>query len=103
MFFVSTLTVNGLFSICLTIQPILRSLSSELVVAYMDDVTLRGTKSTAADDITTRQGVERLKLISAHDALVLLKNSPFTKRSKVTPYTPLGVLCRSRSNKTDSN
>ena len=75
MFFVSTLTVNGLFSICLTFQPILRSLSSELVVAYMDDVTLRGTKSTAADDITTRQGVERLKLISAHDALVLLKNS----------------------------
>ncbi len=126
---------------CLTIQPLLRSLSSELVLAYMDDVTLGGSKPTVADDITTittigpsyglqlniskcealsntaavshevldgfeqkttdsatllgaplstgsalteclaarctdlARAVERLKLISAHDALVLLKNS----------------------------
>ena len=126
---------------CLTIQPILQSLSSELVLAYMDDVTLGGCESTVADDITTianigpsyglqlnsskcevisntgavghavlagfehkttdsatllgapistgsamtdclaarcadlARAVERLKLVSAHDALILLKNS----------------------------
>ncbi|HSN24572.1 MAG TPA: reverse transcriptase domain-containing protein, partial [Methylomicrobium sp.] len=36
---------------CLTIQPLLRSLSSELVVAYMDDVTLGGQQSLVADDV----------------------------------------------------
>jgi len=38
---------------CLTIQPLLQSLSSELALAYMDDVTLGGSKQTIADDITT--------------------------------------------------
>ena len=38
---------------CMTIQPLLQSLSSELVAAYMDDVTLAGNKSTVADDINT--------------------------------------------------
>ena len=126
---------------CLTIQPQLRSLSSDLVAAYMDDVTVGGSLSTVADDIATittigpsyglqlnslkcevitktgavnheafrgfqqetpdtamllgaplstgsalteclssrctdlSRAIERLKLISAHDALVLLKNS----------------------------
>ena len=126
---------------CLTVQPLLQSLSSELALAYMDDFTLGGRKSTVADDIniittvgpsyglhlniskceaisntgaanhpsldgfeqkitdsatllgaplstgsaltqclTARcadlaRATERLKLISAHDALVLLKNS----------------------------
>jgi len=38
---------------CMTIQPLLQSLSSELAAAYMDDVTLAGNKSTVADDINT--------------------------------------------------
>ena len=33
---------------CLTIQPILQSLSSELVVAFMDDVTLGGSESVTS-------------------------------------------------------
>jgi len=126
---------------CMTIQPLLQSLSSELVAAYLDDVTLGGSKSTVADDINTiatvgpsyglelntskceaitqtgvanhaviggfqqkttdsatllgaplstgaamtdclqtrcqdlTRAVNRLKLVSSHDALVLLKNS----------------------------
>jgi len=38
---------------CMTIQPLLQSLSSELVAAYMDNVMLGGNKSTVADDINT--------------------------------------------------
>lgn len=126
---------------CLTIQPLLRSLSSDLTAGYMDDLTLGGRKSTVAADVTTissegfkyglqlnfskceaitscgfsecnvidgflqftpdtatllgaplstgqamtecltsrcndlARAVERLKLVSAHDALALLKNS----------------------------
>ena len=36
---------------CLTVQPLLQSLSSELALGYMDDFTLGGRKSTVADDI----------------------------------------------------
>ena len=43
----------GALLFCMTIQPLLQSLSSELVAAYMDDVTLAGNKSTVADDINT--------------------------------------------------
>jgi len=137
---------------CLTIQPILQSLSSELVAAFMDDVTLGGSESTVAGDITTisnigpryglqlntskceaisntgavsydllagfeqkttesstllgaplstgtamadclltrcadlARAVDRLKLISSHDALVLLKNS-------LSAPKLIGVLC----------
>ena len=127
---------------CLTIQPLLRSLSSEFIAAYMDDLTLGGRISAVAADVQTialeglkyglqlnsskceaitlcglissgnafedflqftpgtatllgapfstgqaitdclnarcidfNRAVDRLKLISAHDALVLLKNS----------------------------
>ena len=126
---------------CLTIQPLLLSLSSDLVMAFMDDVTLGGSQKTLAADVrritakgpeigltlnstkcevitssgictmaglsavqqrmpvtslllgaplttgsamdeclTTRcdelsRAVSRLQSISAHDALVLLKNS----------------------------
>jgi hypothetical protein len=38
---------------CLTIQPLLRSLSSELIAAYMDDLTLGGRISAVAADVTT--------------------------------------------------
>ena len=37
---------------CLTIQPLLRCLSSELIVAYMDDFTLGGQQSLVADDVS---------------------------------------------------
>ena len=37
---------------CLTIQPLLMSLSSELVIAYMDDVTIGGDRSSVARDVT---------------------------------------------------
>jgi hypothetical protein len=126
---------------CLSIQPLLCSLSSELIAAYTDDLTLGGCISTVAADVTTIlsegvkyglllnaskceaitpcgfstnsaldgflqftvdmatllgaplstgqvltecltarcndlcRAIKRLKLISAHDALVLLKNS----------------------------
>ena len=126
---------------CLTIQPLLGSLSSDLVAGYMDDVTVGGSMSTVADDISSiategpryglqlnsseceaisttgaviypvlsgfaqktpgsatllgtplsagpvmtecltfrcddlSRAMDRLKLISAHDALVLLRNS----------------------------
>ena len=126
---------------CLTVQPLLRSLSSQMIVAFMDDVTLGGQLSSVADDVATistqgpkyglqlnfkkceaitlcgsashtmldgfqqlipetatllgaplstgqamtdslsarcadlSRAVERLKLVSAHDALLLLKNS----------------------------
>jgi len=42
----------GLLLFCLTIHPLLQSLSSELVLGYMDVVTLGGRKSTVADDVT---------------------------------------------------
>jgi hypothetical protein len=38
---------------CLTIQPLLRSLSSELIAANMDDLTLGGCISAVAADATT--------------------------------------------------
>jgi hypothetical protein len=124
---------------CLTIQPLLLSLSNQLIVAFMDDLTLAGDlHSLAADvNIVSSQGAnyglqlnfskceaitqnrtvshatlmlsrglhqaqqsflarlsphlsarcadlsraaERLKMISAHDALVLLKNSLSTPK-----------------------
>jgi hypothetical protein len=37
---------------CLTIQPLLRSLSSELIAAYLDDLTLGGRISAVAADVT---------------------------------------------------
>jgi len=43
----------GQLLFCLTIQPILCSYSSNLVAAYMDDVTVGSSLSTIADDITT--------------------------------------------------
>ncbi len=126
---------------CTTIQPLLRSMNSDLAVAYMDDVTLGGRLPTVVNDIQTvidtgaslglrlnrskcelitrtglsnhaaldgfqqltpdtatllgapltlgpamderistccadlSRAVERLKLVSSHDALLLLKNS----------------------------
>ena len=36
---------------CLTIHPILSSLSSNFIVGYMDDVTIGGPASTVADDV----------------------------------------------------
>jgi Reverse transcriptase (RNA-dependent DNA polymerase) len=38
---------------CLTVQPLLRSLSCQMIVAFMDDVTLGGQLSSVADDVTT--------------------------------------------------
>ena len=38
---------------CLTIQPLLRSLSSELIAAFMDDLTLGGQVSAVAADVNT--------------------------------------------------
>jgi hypothetical protein len=38
---------------CLAIQPILRTLSSNFVVGYMDDVTLGGASATVAQDVNT--------------------------------------------------
>jgi len=50
---------------CMTIQPLLQSLSSELAAAYMDDVTLGGNKSTVADDINTIStvGISALEIL----------------------------------------
>jgi hypothetical protein len=38
---------------CLTVQPLLESLGSELVVGFMDDVTLGGLRSSVASDVDT--------------------------------------------------
>ena len=37
---------------CLTIQPLLRSLSSNLVAGYIDDVTVGGSTARVVDDVT---------------------------------------------------
>jgi hypothetical protein len=41
----------GPFLFCLTLHPIIQSLSSELKVAYMDDITLGGQKEIVANDV----------------------------------------------------
>jgi hypothetical protein len=40
---------------CLTIHPLLQMLSSELVIGYMDDITLGGPEVTVANDVNTLQ------------------------------------------------
>ena len=68
-----------------------------------DSATLLGTPISIGSAMTDclaaccadlARAVERLKLVSAHDALILLKNS--ISAPKVTPYTQHGVLCGSR-------
>ena len=38
---------------CLTIQPLLGSLKSDLVIGFMDDVTLGGCREIVANDVET--------------------------------------------------
>ena len=67
----------GPLAFCLTIQPILRSLHSELVIGYMDDITLGGPAATVAKDINTivvdgeskglHLNIPKCELITKHD------------------------------------
>ena len=43
---------------CLTVQPVLQAMSSELVISYMDDFTLGGTAGTVTSDVLRRHGLE---------------------------------------------
>ena len=42
----------GLLLFCITIQPLLHMLRSELVVGYIDDITIGGHISTVDEDVT---------------------------------------------------
>jgi len=42
----------GPLEFCLVINPLIRSLSSELCVGFLDDLTLGGLATTVAEDIT---------------------------------------------------
>jgi hypothetical protein len=46
---------EGPLLFCVTVQPLLRSSSSQMIVAFMDDVTLGGQLSSVAesDDVAT--------------------------------------------------
>jgi hypothetical protein len=65
---------------CVTIQPMLQSLSSDLVIGYMDDITLGGPESTVASDVSIiKTGGEH---VGIH--LNIPKCEQITKRSGTT-------------------
>jgi hypothetical protein len=68
----------GPFLFCITLHPILSSLSSKLTLGYLDDITIGGMMDTVADDIDlVRSAGERLGLnLNAKKCEVIYSGPP---------------------------
>ena len=73
----------GSLLFCLTIQPILDRLNSDLIIGYLDDVTLGGDVQTVNDDLTviTTEGAQSgLQLNKSKCEIVTRKHVRLTCR-----------------------
>ena len=83
----------GPLTFCLAIQPILRSLNSELIIGYMDDITLGGPATVVAGDVLSiiadgasmglRLNITKCELITTKHELPQIK--PLDQFMLVTP------------------
>ena len=91
----------GPLEFCLTLHPLLKRLSSELIVAYINDVTIGGDINSVIDDLrtilqTSKQAygpslcIKKCEITALEKATV--ENVPETRESTFTPLSDLTLL-----------